>query len=132
MNRGPSYEHEPWYSLASTDRCQLPEGRTMVEAMISPAAGITSRWKDAAAGITFDVRPFINGRYQASTSRQSFDHINPANETVLYTTPVGDATDVDAAVRVARRRLNDGSWSGVPPVRRAAVLLKLADLIVQH
>jgi len=89
-------------------------------------------WKKAAADIRWNVQPFVGGRSKASASPELFDHINPATEETLYRAPIGSASDVDEAVRLARKRFNDGCWSELPPLRRAEVLLKLADLIVKH
>jgi len=61
-----------------------------------------------------------------------FDKINPATEMTLCRVPVGNEADIDEAVRVARQRFNDGCWSQLPPGRRADILMKLADLMVQH
>jgi acyl-CoA reductase-like NAD-dependent aldehyde dehydrogenase len=89
-------------------------------------------WKDLSIDIHWNVQPFIDGRYRPSTSTEYFDNINPATELTLCRIPVGSAADVDEAVRVARRRFNDGCWSELPQVRRIDVLLKLADLVVQY
>lgn len=80
----------------------------------------------------WNIRPFIDGRYQASTATDTFEHLNPATEQVLYRASAGSASDVDAAVASARKRFNEGTWSQWPPTRRAQVLLKLAELIKQH
>ena len=89
-------------------------------------------WKTAAAAVRWNIQPFIDGHYHPSASAELFAKINPATETVLYRAPVGDPVDIDAAVRVARRRFNEGCWSKLAPPRRAEVLLRLADLIVKH
>jgi acyl-CoA reductase-like NAD-dependent aldehyde dehydrogenase len=89
-------------------------------------------WRKLAAAIDWNVRPFINGRYRASASKEMLDNINPASETTLCRFPVGSATDIDEAVSVARQRFDEGCWSEWPPARRAEILLKLADLIVQQ
>jgi acyl-CoA reductase-like NAD-dependent aldehyde dehydrogenase len=89
-------------------------------------------WNESAAAVAWNIRPFIDGRYRISTSTELFDDINPATETTLCRVPVGNAADIDEAVNVARQRFNDGCWSELPPVRRAAILNRLADLIVQH
>jgi acyl-CoA reductase-like NAD-dependent aldehyde dehydrogenase len=93
----------------------------------SPAA-----WQESADRVALHIRPFIGGEYQTSTADERFQDINPANEQPLAEVPVGSAADVDAAVRAARRRFQDGSWSDASPVHRAEVLSKLADLIVEH
>lgn len=89
-------------------------------------------WKQAAVAVPWKLQPFIDGCYRASSATVTFDNINPADETALCQVAVGTQEDVDEAVRVARRRFEDGCWSGLPPGRRIEVLLKLADRIVEH
>lgn len=89
-------------------------------------------WKTAAAAVKWNLQPFIDGRYRPSTATETFDNVNPATETSLCRPSVGNAADIDEAVRIARQRFNDGCWSELPPARRVEVLLKLADLIVRH
>ncbi|HEY4214135.1 MAG TPA: aldehyde dehydrogenase family protein [Steroidobacteraceae bacterium] len=89
-------------------------------------------WKDSVTTIRWNVRPFIDGRYRSSNSTEFFNNINPATETTLCQIAVGDSSDIDEAVRVARKRFNDGCWSELQPMHRVKVLLRLADLIVQH
>lgn len=92
----------------------------------------TMKWSELAAAIRWNIHPFINGRYQLSTSTDSFDNISPATESTLCRVAVGSSSDVDEAVRVARERFNDGCWSELPPARRAKILMKLADLIMRQ
>lgn len=89
-------------------------------------------WIESASAVRWNIQPFIDGRYRPSRSSDLFDKINPATETLLCQVPIGSAEDVDEAVGVARARFNDGCWSEQSPVGRAAVLLRLADLIVEH
>src|SRR5262249_54938073 len=76
--------------------------------------------------------PFVDGQYRQSISTELCDNLNPATERAICQFSVGSAADVDNAVRVARRRFEDGCWSERPAHRRGEVLLKLADLIVKH
>lgn len=89
-------------------------------------------WHKQASGIHWNVQPFIDGRYRPSTSADFIDNINPATEKTLCSMPAGSAEDVDVAVRTARRRFDEGGWSELPPASRAAVLSRLADLVVRH
>jgi gamma-glutamyl-gamma-aminobutyraldehyde dehydrogenase len=89
-------------------------------------------WKESATSVHWKVLPFIDGRYRPSSSMQRFDTINPATEKALCSVSVGDSADIDEAVRIARKRFDDGCWSELPPIQRARVLFKLADLIVEH
>jgi len=89
-------------------------------------------WQERAAAIRWNVRPLIDGKHRASTASDLFNKVNPATEKILYQTPVGDSQDIDAAVKIARRRFDDGCWSDMSQTGRAAVLMKFADLIVQR
>jgi acyl-CoA reductase-like NAD-dependent aldehyde dehydrogenase len=89
-------------------------------------------WRDSAAAVHWNIQPFIGGRYRASSSGELFQKINPADETPLSRFPIGDAQDVDEAVRAARGRFDEGCWSELPALRRAEILMKLSDLIVRH
>lgn len=89
-------------------------------------------WQQRAAAVRWDIRPFINGRYQPSESSETFENIDPSTERPLCRSSVGSPADVDVAVRVARKRFDDGCWSELSAVRRGAVLFKFADLIVKH
>jgi acyl-CoA reductase-like NAD-dependent aldehyde dehydrogenase len=89
-------------------------------------------WHEAAAEVRWNIQPFINGRYQPSASKEMLDHFNPATEALLWRAPAGDATDIEQAVAVARRSFNDGVWSELRAAQRGEVLIRLADLLVQH
>jgi acyl-CoA reductase-like NAD-dependent aldehyde dehydrogenase len=99
---------------------------------MSASGQYAMNWKQLAAGVSWKIEPFINGRYRRSTSTELFDNINPATETILCRVPVGNAADIDEAVRIARQRFDDGCWSELPPIHRAEILRRLADLLVEH
>jgi len=82
--------------------------------------------------VHWNIQPFIGGRYRASSSEELHQTLNPADETLLSRFSIGDAQDVDAAVRVARSRFDEGCWSEFSAQRRAVTLMKLSDLIVRH
>jgi acyl-CoA reductase-like NAD-dependent aldehyde dehydrogenase len=87
---------------------------------------------EPASAIQWNIKPFINGEYCESAATETFVNLNPATETALCSVSVGDAADVDEAVRAARSRFEDGSWSELPAPRRGAILARLAMLIVEH
>lgn len=88
--------------------------------------------RELAAAVRWNIQPFVDGRYRPSSSTELFDNVNPATELGLCQVPCGNAADIDAAVRVARQRFDEGCWSELPPIRRAEILLKWADLIVAN
>ena len=89
-------------------------------------------WAPAASAVRWNIQPFVDGRYRTSSASECVTNSNPATEAALYQTSVGHADDVDAAVRAARRRFDDGCWSEMPPDKRAESLMRLGQLIIQH
>ena len=94
--------------------------------------GSRKRWHEEASVVRWKVECFVNGRYQPSTSHDMLEHVNPASERLLHSGSVGSAEDIDAAVEVARRRFDDGSWSSLSPTKRAEVLIRFANLIARN
>jgi malonate-semialdehyde dehydrogenase (acetylating)/methylmalonate-semialdehyde dehydrogenase len=70
---------------------------------------------------------WINGARHAARSARTGDVTNPATGQVVRKVALGDAADVDAAVRAASAAFTD--WSTTPPLRRARVMAKFKDLI---
>ncbi|MHC1943060.1 aldehyde dehydrogenase [Bradyrhizobium sp. UFLA06-06] len=75
---------------------------------------------------------FIGGRPAPAIGEARLDVVSPIDGQVLTSIADGDAADVDAAVRHARRAFEQGSWSRAAPAQRKKVLLRFADLIEQH
>lgn len=74
-------------------------------------------------------RLLIDGKWVEPASGKSFDTINPATEHVITQIAEAGATDIDAAVRSARRALEEGPWRLMTGARRGRLLRRLADLI---
>ncbi len=77
---------------------------------------------------TVDGRMFINGERAWARSGATFDAIDPATAEAFATVAQGDKGDVDGAVAAARAAF-EGGWAGLPPVRRVAILNRLAGLL---
>jgi len=74
---------------------------------------------------------YVNGEWVDSDSKETFDVINPATETVLAKVPKGSAEDARAAVDAARDAFDSGPWPRMTPAERSSFLLKLADMLEQ-
>jgi phenylacetaldehyde dehydrogenase len=74
----------------------------------------------------------INNQWVAAQSGQTFDAINPADESVLCAVAHGQKADIDAAVKAARRAFETGPWRTMSARERGRLLLKLADAIEAH
>ena len=65
---------------------------------------------------------YIDGEWVHAENGGRQDVVNPFDATVLATVDEADATDVDRAVRAARRAFDSGEWSQAPTRARADVL----------
>ena len=70
----------------------------------------------------------IGGAWVEARSGKNFTSKNPATGEVLDAVAEADATDVDLAVRAARRAF-EGSWGRSKPAERQRLMLKIADLL---
>ena len=78
---------------------------------------------------TTNKKMLIDGQFLDAASGRSFPIYNPATGEEIAMIPEADATDVDRAVKAARRAFDSGPWPRMLPVHRQNLLLKLADLI---
>ncbi|XP_008544836.1 aldehyde dehydrogenase X, mitochondrial [Microplitis demolitor] len=75
---------------------------------------------------------FINNEFVDSVSGKKFPSINPVDESVVAEVAEGDKADVDKAVKAAKDAFARGSaWRNLQPTQRAALLNKLADLVIR-
>jgi len=80
---------------------------------------------------TRDYRNFINGEWVNASTGQSHENRNPANKNDLIGTfPLSNEKDLNAAVAAAKEAQK--SWRLVPAPKRAEVLYKAAELILQN
>ena len=74
-------------------------------------------------------RHFINGAWQNSSDNTLSDRNSPSHGSLVSQSARGTEADAVAAVAAARAAFDDGRWSQLSGKARAAVLLKVADLI---
>lgn len=75
----------------------------------------------------------IDGKWIDSESGKTFATVNPANGETLAIIQEGGKTDVDKAVKAARKAFETGPWRNkMTAAERANCLYKLADLIEKH
>jgi aldehyde dehydrogenase (NAD+) len=91
------------------------------------SANEANAWLDAKKR-KFDL--FIDGRWVKAKSGSSFETINPATRQVLASISSANETDVDAAVKAARKAF--GPWSKLSGHARARHLYALARLVQKH
>ena len=89
-------------------------------------------WKREATRLAIRTQAFIDGKYVAAASGETFDCVNPATGEAIAKFAACDKEDVDRAVIAARRAFESGSWSRMAPAGRKKRLQKLAELMLKH
>jgi 4-guanidinobutyraldehyde dehydrogenase/NAD-dependent aldehyde dehydrogenase len=92
----------------------------------------TADWHARARSLHIEPRAFINGRHVAAASGETFDCVSPIDGRLLASVASCDVADADLAVAAARRAFESGTWRRQPPRERKRVLLRFADLVLQH
>ncbi|KAH6689637.1 aldehyde dehydrogenase [Plectosphaerella plurivora] len=75
---------------------------------------------------------FINNEWHASSDGGVITSINPSTEKPIASVQAATEKDVDAAVKAARKALNDPSWRDMPGTERGELMIRLADLIREN
>lgn len=77
-----------------------------------------------------EYKLFINGKWEDSSNKETFETFCPANGEKLATCAEATKEDVDKAVTTAWDAFED--WKEVEPIERQEILLKIADLIDEN
>jgi gamma-glutamyl-gamma-aminobutyraldehyde dehydrogenase/4-guanidinobutyraldehyde dehydrogenase/NAD-dependent aldehyde dehydrogenase len=80
----------------------------------------------------FDGRALIDGQRVDALDGQRFECISPIDGKLLTQVARCGQADIDLAVAAARKAFEDHRWSGLPPAQRKRILIRFADLIVEH
>ncbi|MHA7964665.1 CoA-acylating methylmalonate-semialdehyde dehydrogenase [Paenibacillus sp. CAU 1782] len=76
------------------------------------------------------ISNFIGGQWVPSRSERSEPVYNPATGEIIAHVPLSSAAEVDEAVQAARNAFP--GWSGTAVPRRARILFKYQQLLVEH
>jgi acyl-CoA reductase-like NAD-dependent aldehyde dehydrogenase len=100
--------------------------------MTAPPRATLEDWLDRAAAVQPRNELFIDGRYVAAASGETFDDIAGRDGQRITQVANGGLEDVDRAVAAARASFDDRRWSDQTPQARKKVLLTLAGLVREH
>jgi acyl-CoA reductase-like NAD-dependent aldehyde dehydrogenase len=89
----------------------------------------TEQWLARAAAVEPRTEAFIDGRFVAAASGETFADIAGRDGSVIANVASGSAEDVDRAVAAARAAFDDRRWSDRSPAERKKVLLRFAERI---
>lgn len=73
---------------------------------------------------------YINGRYVASTTGETFNTYNPATGELLATVELAGATELQAAIDSAKQ--GQRVWAAMSGIERGRILKRAADLLREH
>jgi malonate-semialdehyde dehydrogenase (acetylating)/methylmalonate-semialdehyde dehydrogenase len=76
------------------------------------------------------IKNFINGKWIESGTTEYHDVPNPATEEILAQVPISTFDDLDSAVTSAKTAFAE--WSKTPVPKRARILFKYQQLLVDH
>jgi len=85
--------------------------------------------------VNVDVKTFplfINGKWEAASSQETFDVFNPATGELVARVAKGNAADVDRAVDAARKAFDETDWKEMKPKDRSKVLYAISYQIAAH
>ncbi|KAK8597817.1 hypothetical protein V6N13_095214 [Hibiscus sabdariffa] len=75
---------------------------------------------------------FINGEFVDSVSGKTLDTFDPRTGEVIAKISLGDAEDVNLAVKAARHAFDHGPWPRMSGFERGMIMMKFADLIQEN
>ncbi|WP_030257509.1 aldehyde dehydrogenase family protein [Streptomyces violens] len=74
---------------------------------------------------------YIDGEWTGAAAGGRRDVVNPFDASVVTTVDDADGTDVDRAVRAARRAFDEGEWANAATRSRADVLHRVYELLLR-
>ncbi|MEQ8821819.1 MAG: aldehyde dehydrogenase family protein [Sumerlaeia bacterium] len=75
------------------------------------------------------IKLFIDNEFVPSASGETFEVLNPADESILATVSRGAKEDIDRAVKAARANFESGAYHRLSVHERGKLMYKLADAI---
>ena len=89
-------------------------------------------WQALRNTIGLHSNAYINGVFTPAQSGETFDCINPTDESLLVKVASCDEADVNLATAAAKNAFKSGVWSNMPPNKRKRILQKWADLLEEN
>lgn len=82
--------------------------------------------------LQFDGRAVIGGQRVGAVSGATFACLSPVDGRVLTEVARCSGADIDRAVVAARAAFDDRRWCGQAPAQRKRVLIRFAELLLEH
>jgi phenylacetaldehyde dehydrogenase len=82
--------------------------------------------------VSMPRKNLINGKWVDAVSGKTFPVYDPSTGDVMAHVAEADATDVNLAVKAARKAFDEGPWPRMSPSERGRIMWKIADLIEKN
>ena len=92
----------------------------------------TTPWHERATALRIDGRAVVDGKRRDAASGARFDCLSPIDGRKLAEVARCGEAEVDAAVAAARAAFEDRRWAGKAPAERKKILVRFADLMLEH
>jgi gamma-glutamyl-gamma-aminobutyraldehyde dehydrogenase/4-guanidinobutyraldehyde dehydrogenase/NAD-dependent aldehyde dehydrogenase len=92
----------------------------------------TTPWHERATALRIDGRAVVDGKRRDAASGARFDCLSPVDGRKLAEVARCGEAEVDAAVAAARAAFEDRRWAGKAPAERKKILVRFADLMLEH
>lgn len=89
-------------------------------------------YEKVAKELCFQTRAFIDGKFVEAAQGKKFETVNPADGKVIASVSSCLKEDVLNAEKAARRAFEEGCWVRKSPAEKKEILIRLADLIMEH
>lgn len=77
----------------------------------------------------WDFELFVDGSWTTEGAVGTIDVIDPATEESIGSVPEGSTTTAARAIAAARTAFDDGPWPWMKPAQRAAILVRIAEIL---
>jgi aldehyde dehydrogenase (NAD+) len=75
---------------------------------------------------------YINGEFREAQSKEYFDSVNPADDSVNAQISKATVEDVKEAISAAREAFDDGRWTNLGGAERGRMIKQIVDKINEH
>ena len=77
-------------------------------------------------------RLLIDGEWREGSTGETWTHVHPATNEDISTIAIASASDVDAAVRAARKAFDESGWATMHARDRKRIVQRIAVLLDEH
>jgi acyl-CoA reductase-like NAD-dependent aldehyde dehydrogenase len=89
-------------------------------------------WQESAEKLVYNGKIFIDGKSIDALSGETLEDFSPTLNRKITEIASGSSSDVDAAVKSAKRAFDSGIWRDMNPRDKKAIMLRWAELLNEH